>query len=306
MFMRHDYLSEHPRVFRSMTGLAVSEFDQLAVGVVPYYETTEQERLARPDRIRAPGAGHPFELDYRDSLLLAVIWLRQYPTNEVLGYFFGVSEPTARRTVKRMLPALEAAGRATFRWPNRKQGRDLPEILEDCPELAVVIDTFEQRIRRPKDKEKADDHYSGKKKQITRKTQVCVGWDGHICHASESVPGPTADITLLKDTGVLNELPEGVGGWGDAAYQGIRDLHPQGLGAHPRKKPRGKPRPPEDKAYNTALSRERIIVEHRIGHIRHFQSIQQMYRQNLDYHTPTIISVIGIVNRRREWRAAMA
>ena len=67
MFMRHDYLSEHPRVFRSMTGLAVSEFDQLAVGVVPYYETTEQERLARPDRIRAPGAGHPFELDYRDS-----------------------------------------------------------------------------------------------------------------------------------------------------------------------------------------------------------------------------------------------
>ena len=224
----------------------------------------------------------------------------------MLGYFFGVSEPTARRTVKRMLPALEAAGRATFRWPNRKQGRDLPEILEDCPELAVVIDTFEQRIRRPKDKEKADDHYSGKKKQITRKTQVCVGWDGHICHASGSVAGPTADITLLKDTGVLNELPEGVGGWGDSAYQGIRDLHPQGLGAHPRKKPRGKPRPPEDKAYNTALSRKRIIVEHRIGHVRHFQSTQQMYRQDLDYHTPTTISVIGIVNRRREWRAAMA
>jgi hypothetical protein len=269
-------------------------------------ETTERDRLSRPDRIREPGAGHPFELDYRDSLLLTVIWLRQYPTNEVLGYFFGVSEPTARRTVKRMLPALEAAGRATFRWPNRKQGRDLPEILEDCPELAVVIDTFEQRIRRPKDKGKADDHYSGKKKQITRKTQVCVGWDGHICHASGSVPGPTADITLLKDTGVLNKLPEGVGGWGDSAYQGIRDLHPQGLGAHPRKKPRGKPRPPEDKAYNTALSRKRIIVEHRIGHVRHFQSTQQMYRQDLDYHTPTTISVIGIVNRRREWRAAMA
>jgi len=53
-------------------------------------------------------------------------------------------------------------------------------------------------------------------------------------------------------------------------------------------------------------SRERIVVEHRIGHIRHFQSTQQMYRQDLDYHTPTIISVVGIVNRRREWRAATA
>jgi len=193
----YEYLSEHPRVFRSTTGLEVSEFDQSAVDIAPYYEITERERLAYPDRIRAPGAGHPFELDYRDSLLLTVIWLRQYSTNEVLGYFFGVSEPTARRTVKRLLPALEAAGRATFRWPDWKHGRDLPEILEDCPELAVVIDTFEQRIRRPKDKKKAADHYSGKKKQVTRKTQVCVGWDGHICHTSESVPGPTADITLL-------------------------------------------------------------------------------------------------------------
>jgi hypothetical protein len=73
MFMRHEYLSEHARVFRSMTGLAVSEFDQLAIDVAPYHRTTERKRLARPDRIRALGAGHPFELDYRDSLLLTVI-----------------------------------------------------------------------------------------------------------------------------------------------------------------------------------------------------------------------------------------
>ena len=303
MLMRYEYLSDHPRVFRSMTGLTVPEFDQTVVEVEPLYEATERERLARPDRIRAPGAGHPFELGYRDSLLLTLIWLRQYPTGEVLGYFFGVSEPTARRTVKRMLPALEAAGRATFRWPNREQGHSLPEILEDCPELAVVIDSFEQRIRRPKDREKARKHYSGKKKQITRKTQVCVGWDGHVCHVSESVPGPTADITLVKETQVLEMLPKGIGAWGDSAYQGMGNLHPQGLGTHPRRKPRGKPRPLEDKVYNTAFARERIIVEHRIGHLRHFQAVQQMYRHDLDWHTSTVIAVAGVVNRRRQWRA---
>lgn len=301
--MRYEYLSEHPRVFQSMTGVGVSEFDQLVVELEPFYEKTEQKRLARPDRVRGPGAGHPFELDYRDSLLATLIWLRQYPTGEVLGYFFGVSEPTARRTVLRMLPALEAAGRATFRWPDRNRGRSLPEILEDCPEVAVVIDSFEQRMRRPKDRGKAAAHYSGKKKQITRKTQVCVDWAGHICHISESVPGPTADITLLKETQVLEVLPEGVGGVGDSAYQGMKDLHPEGLAAHPRRKPRGKPRPAEDKAYNTALSRERIIVEHRIGHIRHFQATQQMFRHDLDFHSPTVIAVAGVVNRRREWRA---
>jgi hypothetical protein len=161
-----------------MTGLPVSEFDQTVVEVEPHHEAKERERLARRDRLRAPGAGHPFEMDFRNALLLTVIWLRQYPTGAVLGYFFGVSEPTARRTVKRVLPALEAAGRATFRWPDRKKERSLPEILEDCPEVAVVIDSFEQRIQRPKDRQTADENYSGKKKQITRKTQVCVDWEG--------------------------------------------------------------------------------------------------------------------------------
>ena len=77
MLMRYEYLRAHPRVFQRMTGLTVSEFDRLAVDVAPSYEATERERLARPDRIRAPGAGHPFALDYQDSLLLTVIRLRQ-------------------------------------------------------------------------------------------------------------------------------------------------------------------------------------------------------------------------------------
>lgn len=302
--MRYQRLRRYPRVFRSMTGLTVAEFNQLRSEIAPFYAATEQKRLARADRVRAPGAGHPFSLDFRDALLLTLVWLRQYPVGEVLGYFFGVSEPTARRTVQRLLPALEAAGRATFRWPDRHRGRSLPEILEDCPEVAVVIDSFEQRVRRPKDRKKADQHYSGKKKQITRKSQVCVDWEGHICHVSDSMPGPTADITLLKETPVLEMLPAGVGAWGDSAYQGIRDLHPQGLGAHPRRKPRGQPRPPEDKAYNTAFAQCRIVVEHGICPLRHFQALQQMYRHHLDSHTSAIVAVTGVVNRRREWRTA--
>jgi hypothetical protein len=231
-----------------------------------------------------------------------LVWLRLYPTGVVLGYFFGISETSVRRTLARFRPVLEAAGRATFRWPNQKQGRKLPEILQDCPEIAVIIDSFEQQVQRPKDKEKADAHYSGKKKQITRKTQVCVDWSGYINHVSESVPGPQADITLVKGSGVLDELPEGVGAWGDSAYQGMKDLHPAGLAAHPRRKLRGKPRPEEDKAYNKALAQHRIVVEHSIAHLRHFQALQQRFRHDLDHHTATVIAVAGVVNRRYLWR----
>ena len=304
MLMRFKYLRQHPRVFRSVTGLTIAEFKELLGELRPFFEAREAKRLARPDRIRAPGAGHPWGLDYRDSVLLTLVWLRLYPTGVVLGYFFGIAESSVRRTLARFLPVLEAAGRATFRWPSRKQGRKLPEILEDCPEVAVIIDSFEQQVQRPKDKEKAKAHYSGKKKQITQKAQVCTDWEGYICHVSESVPGPTADITLLKQSGVLDDLPDDVGAWGDSAYQGMKDLHPAGLATHPRRKPRGKPRSEEDKAYNKAFAQHRIVVEHGIGHLRHFKALQQRFRHELDNHTTTVIAVAGIANRRRLWRAA--
>jgi len=304
MLMRFKYLRQHPRVFRSMTGLTIAEFKELLGELRPFFEAHEVKRLARPDRIRAPGAGHPWGLDYRDSLLLTLVWLRLYPTGVVLGYFFGITESSVRRTLARFLPVLEAAGRATFRWPNRKQGRKLPEILENCPEVAVIIDSFEQQVQRPKDKEKAKAHYSSKKKQVTRKTQVCTDWEGYICHVSESVPGPTADITLLKQSSVLDDLPDDAGAWGDSAYQGMKDLHPAGLAAHPRRKPRGKPRSEEDKAYNKAFAQHRIVVEHGIGHLRHFKALQQRFRHELDNHTTTVIAVAGVVNHRHLWRAS--
>jgi hypothetical protein len=62
---------------------------------------------------------------------------------------------------------------------------------------------------------------------------------------------------LLKMSRLPRRLPEGVGGIGDLAYVGIAELHPEGLGASPRRKPRGKERPPEDRRYNRAFSRRR-------------------------------------------------
>ncbi|MCK4472340.1 MAG: transposase family protein, partial [Anaerolineae bacterium] len=117
MLMRFKYLCQHPRVFRSVTGLTIAEFKELLGELWPFFEAHETKRLAHPGRVRAPGAGHPWGLDYRDGVLLTLVWLRLYPTGVVLGYFFGITESSVRRTLARFLPVLEAAGRATFRWP---------------------------------------------------------------------------------------------------------------------------------------------------------------------------------------------
>ena len=76
MTLQYHHLRRYAPVFLSMTGLRVGEFDSLAKDVLPQFEAAENQRLARPTRQRAVGAGEKPHLDSRDQLLLTVIWLR--------------------------------------------------------------------------------------------------------------------------------------------------------------------------------------------------------------------------------------
>src|SRR5437763_2844513 len=294
MIARLDNLRKHPSVFRHLTGLTGPAFDALAADVAPAVEAAHRRALDRPDRQRAVGAGGVFGLTTGDQVLPAVVWLRQYPTQEVLGFLFGVSDSTALRAVRRCLPVLEQAGRDTMRMPGPGAGRrrNLAALLRDTPGLAVVIDTFEQRTHRPKRRQRA--YYSGKKKAHALKSQVGVDEEtGRVVDVSDTVPGPWADIKLLKRSRLLKRLPEGVGGIGDLAYVGIADLHPEGLGATPRRKPRGKDRPPEDRTYNRAFSRRRIVVEHTIGRLRRFRSVARVTRHRPRGHAARVRAGAG-------------
>jgi hypothetical protein len=315
MIARYHNLKRYPSVFRSLTGLRVAEFDQLVKDVMPLYTKAERERHALTreghTRLRAVGAGPHFSLGMHDHLLLVVVWLRQYPTNEVVGFLFGVSDSTVSRVVSRVVPLLAKAGKDGMRMPDpgRKHRRTLDDLLREIPELGVVIDTFEQPVQRPKSRDEADKWYSGKKKRHTVKSQVGVDRNsGEIVDWSESVRGPTNDLTLLKASKLLDRLPKGVSGEGDLAYVGIATLHPQGLGFTPRRKPRGadkhrprgkdKERPPQDTAYNTAFAKSRIVVEHTILRMRRYQCLWQTDRHHRKGHTERVGAVAGLVNRQ--------
>ena len=307
MILRYERLQRYPSVFKSMTGLRVSQFDEVVTDILPRFHTAEYTRHTRPDRKRAVGGGRLFDLDPRNQILLTVIWLRLYPIHEVLAYLFGVSDSTVSRTIARVLPLLEASGQDTMRMPDpgRKRRRTLDALLAETPDLVVVVDTFAQRVQRHQDHEVADDHYSGKKKQHTLKSQVAVDEEtGQIVDIATSALGPTADIKVLEESALLERLPPGVGAIGDLAYVGIDKLHPRGLGAAPRKKPRGKERRPEDSVYNRAFSKRRIVVEHSVGRMRRYQSLTQMDRNHRQQHTPRVRAVAGLVNRQRVWAAA--
>jgi hypothetical protein len=317
MIARYPNLQRYPSVFRCLTGLRVGEFDQLMKDITPLYTRSELARHALTregrDRQRAIGAGPHFSLGMRDQLLLTVVWLRVYPTNEVLGFLFGVSDSTASRLVNRWVPLLAKAGKDQMRMPDpgRKHRRSLDELLREIPELGVVIDTFEQGVQRPTDREQADRWYSGKKRRHTIKSQVGVDRNsGEIVDVGESVRGPTNDLSLLKASRLMERLPPDVSGEGDLAYVGIANLHPGGMGFTPRRKPRGadkhrprgqdKVRPPQDIAYNTAFARSRVVVEHTILRMRRYECLWQTDRhhRNIKGHTERVAAVAGLVNRQ--------
>lgn len=298
MIARYARLRRFPAAFRALTGLTVSQFDGVWVDVAPRLAEAERKRLTRPGRKRQIGAGHPFALEERDRVLLTVIWLRRYPIYDVLGLLFGVSQETAVRTVPRVLPILEAAGLDSMRGrdPGKYRRSDLDGLLRETPEVAVIVDTFEQRIERPTDRATADTYYSGKKKHHTLKTQVTVDEGGGIVDVPPSVRGPTNDLELLRASGLPGRLAPDVGMLGDLAYVGVAAVHP--TGATPRRKPRSKPRPPEDVAYNTAFARRRVLVEHVIGRLRSFEALTQRDRHHRRFHTARVRAVAGFVNRR--------
>ena len=182
--------------------------------------------------------------------------------------------------------------------PGPHHRRDLPQLLKNTPGLLVLVDTFEQRVQRPTDHEAQQAWYSGKKECHTIKRQIAVAEEpGRIVDVGDSVPGPMADSTVRKASGLRERLPPGTGLLGDSAYQGLGTLHPEGY--RPRKKPKGQPRPDEDRAYNRAIARRRITVEHGIGRLRRFAALTTRDRQHRTGHTGRVCAVVGLVNRQR-------
>jgi len=299
MIGRSAWLVPHPTVFGALTGISVAEYRRIVAELAEPYAAAERQRLARPARRRAIGGGRRFTLSLADQVLLTIIWLRQYPTFSVLGYLFGLDDRPASRTVARILPLLEVAGRDSMRLPDPgpQCRRDLPQLLKNTPGLMVLVDSFEQRVQRPADRAEQQAWYSGKKKAHTIKSQIAVAEEsGQIVDVGESVPGPTADITLFKASGLRARLPPGTGLMGDSAYQSLDTLHLEGYS--PRKKPKGQPRPDEDRTYNREIARRRVKVEHCIGRLRRFEALTARDRQHRTGHTRRVCAVVGLVNRR--------
>src|SRR3954453_19291761 len=99
--MKYEEARTKPRVFQQLTGLKIEEFDKLKGA---FQKASEEEEP------RESPAGRKAVLrTYEDQLFFILSYLRHYPTQEVLGFLFGISQGQANQWIHRLTPIVKKA-----------------------------------------------------------------------------------------------------------------------------------------------------------------------------------------------------
>lgn len=315
-------LKQNPKQFLAFTGMLLHTFDDLLPQFERAFLKLEQERKARTlhsqsDRQRRIGGGNTFQNDLPNRLLMLLLYYRLYLTQEFLTLFFNAANKSLisrnitlmRRVFAAVLPIPERARERLLSVAKaegeRRQKRigSIEEFREAYPELTFIIDGVEQPKRKPKDKQKRKDDYSGKKKRHTRKQLLTSTPNGIIVDQSPSVGGRTHDFQAFKDDhkerGILNELAQvRATVYGDSGFQGMQKM---GLPAEVRLQERGRRNHPltrDQKKINALRSSLRVRVEHTISRRKKYRIASEEYRNRDGDYDQTMSIVGGLVNLR--------
>jgi hypothetical protein len=291
--MKYEEARTKPRVFQQLTGLKIEEFDKLKGA---FQKASEEEEP------RESPAGRKAVLrTYEDKLFFILFYLRHYPTQEVLGFLFGISQGQANQWIHRLTPIVKKALGEEKELPARTAA-DAQELMEACPERAFILDGTERPVRRPQDSEDRRKDYSGKKKRHTKKNIILTEKaTGEVLGLGATQPGSKHDKASVDEEHYT--FPDGSTVFQDKGFQGYA---PEGATIQqPTKKPRGKEWTPEQKEENRQISTQRVSVEHSIGGIKVFHIVSAIFRNIKEGFSDLVMeTVTGLFNFIRGCRNA--
>ncbi len=261
----------HKRQFRSLTGVEADIYRELVERLRPHW----REWIEGPKN----RSGRPWGVGgLEDHLLVLLILYRCAITQDFMACLYR----TDKSTVSRSLQRIEAlAVRVLGVKRTIRVSREEAE--------ALIIDCTEQPIQRPSRKQRC--WYSGKKKRHTIKTEIVVTENGRIVSVSKPAPGRVHDLEIRRRG---PPLPSASHVYADSGYQGLQDDH-SGVEI-PYKKTKTRPLTKDEHAYNHALSRFRVRVEHSLARLKSFRILSERYRYPRDRYAVKISNVAGILN----------
>jgi len=289
--------SKNPRIFQHSTGLSIKQFDLFLSNFETAFKTIKSE------------VGRPYSLNCRDLLIVILMYYKSYMTQEFIGCLVGIDQSNISRLLTKTRELIELVADPELKTYVEKIKQEFDQIaLKDrindwnmfCkkhPDFKEIItDATEQKCFRSKQDAIQKEHYSGKKKLHTRKTQISVSRSGKILDISNSFAGSVHDKKMIDQEQTLKKFPVKSVHRLDSGYQGLPADNPNHQVVIPFKKPKGKELGSLFKQFNHKHSKLRIIVENIFSRFKKFKILKNTYRSGSESYNQVFRNVGAILN----------
>lgn len=278
--MHTKQLLRSTRLCLAVTGLRPQELVTLLPTFDACLTQSRYAALPRELRQRQLGGGRKGALPTTlDKLVFILLYLKVYPTFDVLSFLTNRVRSKCHRSVHQFLPVLELALGRRLVLPKRKVAsvEEFYRLFPDATDL--FIDGTERRVEKPTSLKRRKKLYSGKKKATTRKTNVVSDERKRILVLTPTKSGRRHDKRLLDKTGLVAHIPPEVTLWTDTGFQGLQHQHPNIV--MPKKATKKRPLTQQEKLNNQVISGLRVISEHAIGGMKRLKAASDVYRNKL-------------------------
>jgi hypothetical protein len=278
--------SSHPDELEVVTGMSRAQFDvvfdTIWVPLVRYRAAYHQHEED----------GTPFLLP-RNMLVLALHWLRHYPTFDLLGIEYGVDHHTANRIVHFVVREISDHLGAIVNAPAGLRSRYSDEPLAG---ICCFVDSFFVGLPRPgSDAERrAYFTFKGRHSKFGLKAQITVGLDGVIWMVSDMYPGPASDKRIFEESEIREVLERtGLKAGADRGYRNIDETVTPLFRYNDYEELEWEIAEPDH-----VLQQNRATVERAIERMRNWQVLGCIYRGavDLDFVSHVCKAVASLVN----------
>jgi hypothetical protein len=289
-------LSKNDRLCKAMTGMGWNEILNLessfSWNLTEYTINGKRAKEAKLGRKLQNQGGRPsFLKTDLEKLVFVLIYLKVYPTFDVLSFIIGLSKSNCHPWVIKLLKVLEQTLGRDLVLPARKINSP-EEFFKLFPEAKdIFVDATERRVQRPKDQKRQNKLYSKKKKTHTRKNVIVSGKGKtkskrEILVVTKTKSGRRHDKRLADKEELFEQLPDELDKYVDSGFQGAQDKTNNLM--KPKKKPpksKNNPNPSlttEEKEMNRLIASIRVLSENAICGIKRFNCLVNTYRNKIN------------------------
>ncbi|MEY3221197.1 MAG: hypothetical protein RLZZ203_53 [Cyanobacteriota bacterium] len=285
------YIQEHPQETKRLLGIDYQQLQDLIAYGKLLHEKKKQEIEQQKTRVIKAGGGNKPKLSEEEQIILMLLYLRHYPSFQLLGIMFQISESSAHNIFNYWQSLLGDNLPASLLEQLKKYQEEMEKVKEELIEYELLVDSTEQPIERPSEQDIQKPYYSGKQKRHTLKSQVISLPESlEIIDVLIGEKGSRSDISMLRQR--LNKFDKNQGFLGDKAYAGESQV------VIPKKKPKKGELSQEEKDENNWISSKRVIIEHVIRLLKIFKIMQERFRLRRGRYESVIKLICGLVRLR--------